>query len=102
KRLKKKPKSGLQALAVIKPDDFSQVQADVGILDTEEVLGQFAEEIRKRMHPRDIAGRFEGTVVMALLERGNERDTETWGQQLVEHIQKHTFKVDDQEVKLTC
>lgn len=102
KRLKKKPKSGLQAMAVIKPDDFSQVRADVGILDTEEILGQFAEEIRKRMHPRDFAGRFEGTVIMALLERGNDRDAETWGQQLVEHIKKHTFKVGDQKVKLTC
>jgi diguanylate cyclase (GGDEF)-like protein len=102
KRLKQKPKSGLQAMAFIKPDDFSQVRADVGVLDTEEVLGQFAEEIRKRMHPRDVAGRFEGTVIMALLERGNERDAEAWGQQLVDHIKKHTFKVGDQEVKLTC
>ncbi|MDX1403916.1 MAG: EAL domain-containing protein [Woeseiaceae bacterium] len=102
KRLKKKPKSGLQALAVIKPDDFSQVRADVGILDTEDVLGQFAEEIRKRMHPRDVAGRFEGTVIMALLERGNDRDAEVWGQQLVDHVKKHTFRVGDQELKLTC
>lgn len=102
KRLKQKPKSGLHAIAFIKPDDFSQVRADVGILDTEEVLAQFAEEIRKRMHPRDVAGRFEGTVIMALLERGNERDAEAWGQQLVDHIKKHAFKVGDQEVKLTC
>lgn len=101
-RLKKKPKSGLQALAVIKPDDFSQVRSDVGILNTEDVLGQFAEEVRKRMHPRDVAGRFEGTVIMALLERGNERDAEVWGQQLVEHIRKHKFKVGKQKVELTC
>jgi diguanylate cyclase (GGDEF)-like protein len=102
KRLKRKPKSGLHALAFIKPDDFSQVRENVGVLETEEVLAQFAEEVRNRMHPRDIAGRFEGTVIMALLERGNERDAEAWGQQLVDHINKHTFKVGDQEVKLTC
>ena len=102
KRLKRKPKSGLHALAFIKPDDFSQVRCDVGVLDTEEILAQFAEEVRKRMHPRDVAGRFEGTVILALLERGNERDAEAWGQQLVDHISKHTFKIGDQDVKLTC
>lgn len=102
KRLDGKPKSGLHCLAVVKPDDFSKVRSDVGILDTEEVLGQFAEEVRKRMHPRDIAGRFEGTVIMMLLERGNERDAEVWGQQLVDHIKNHKFRVGDQELKLTC
>jgi diguanylate cyclase (GGDEF)-like protein len=102
KRLKRKPKSGLHALVFIKPDDFSQVRSDVGVLDSEEVLGQFAEEVRKRMHPRDVAGRFEGTSIMTLLERGNERDAEAWGQQLVDHIKKHTFEVGDQKVSLTC
>jgi len=102
KRLKRKPKSGLHALVYIKPDDFSQVRESIGILDTEEVLSQFAEEIRKRMHPRDVAGRFEGTVIMTLLERGNERDAEVWGQQLVDHINKHTFKIGDQKIKMTC
>jgi diguanylate cyclase (GGDEF)-like protein len=102
KRLKRKPKSGLHALAFIKPDDFSQVRADVGILDTEEILAQFSEELRKRMHPRDVSGRFEGTVIMTLLERGNERDAKVWGQQLVEHIKKHAFKVGNQKINLTC
>ena len=102
KRLKRKPKSGLRALVYIKPDDFSQVRESIGILDTEEVLSQFAEEIRNRMHPRDVAGRFEGTVIMTLLERGNERDAEVWGQQLVDHINKHTFKIGDQKIDLTC
>jgi len=102
KRLKRKPKSGLHALVYIKPDDFSQVRSEVGILETEEILAQFSEEVRKRMHPRDIAGRFEGTVIMALLERGNERDAEVWGQQLVDHMQKHQFIIGEQQVQLTC
>jgi len=102
KRLKKKPNSGLHLLVYIKPDDFSEVRAQVGILNTEEVLSQFSEEVRKRMHPRDFAGRFEGTVIMALLERGNERDAEVWAQQLCDHIEKHEFKVDDLKAKITC
>jgi diguanylate cyclase (GGDEF)-like protein len=102
KRLKRPPKSGLHALVYIKPDDFSEVRGAVGILETEEILSQFSEEIRKRMHPRDVAGRFEGTVIMGLLERGNERDAEVWGQQLVDHIQKHEFIIGEQTVQLTC
>jgi len=102
KRLKKSPKSGLHLLAYVKPDDFSEVRSNVGILSTEEILAQFAEEIRKRLHPRDVAGRFEGTVIMALLERGNERDAEVWAQQLCDHIGKYEFKVGDQTVILTC
>jgi len=102
KRLKKSPSSGLHLLVYIKPDDFSEVRTQVGILNTEEVLAQFAEEIRKRMHPRDFAGRFEGTVLMALLERGNERDAEVWAQQLCDHIEKHEFKVDELTAKITC
>jgi GGDEF domain-containing protein/FixJ family two-component response regulator len=93
KRLKRKPKSGQHALVYIKPDNFSEVRKAVGIIESEEILAQFAEEIRKRMHPRDVAGRFEGTVIMALLERGNERDAEVWGKQLVEHVGKHEFAI---------
>jgi diguanylate cyclase (GGDEF)-like protein len=102
RRLANKPKSGTHALAYIKPDDFSEVRAKVGILATEEILSQFAEELRKRMHPRDVAGRFEGTVVMALLERGNERDAEVWGQQLVDHMNAHKFRIGEHIVQLTC
>lgn len=102
RRLKKKPGSGLHLLVYIKPDDFSEVRTQVGILNTEEVLAQFAEEVRKRMHPRDFAGRFEGTVIMALLERGNERDAEVWAQQLCDHIEKHEFEVDGLKAKMTC
>ena len=102
KKLRKKPKSGLYALVYIKPDDFSEVHQAVGILETEDVLAQFAVETRKCMCPRDIAGRFEGTVIMVLLQRGNKREAEVWGKQLVDHIRKHTFMVGEQTVRLTC
>jgi diguanylate cyclase (GGDEF)-like protein len=102
KRLKRKPSSGLHALVYIKPDDFSEIRGKVGILDSEEVLAQLAEEIRKRLHPRDVAGRFEGTVISALLERGNARDAEVWGQQLVDHVGAHQFRIGEQVVNITC
>lgn len=102
KRLAKKPASGLHVLAYIKPDEFSKIAEKVGPIASEEILAQFAEEVRKRMHPRDVAGRFEGTVIMVLLERGNERDAEVWAQQLIDHIQKADFKIGKHEVPVTC
>ncbi|HZD53985.1 MAG TPA: GGDEF domain-containing protein, partial [Woeseiaceae bacterium] len=102
KRLDKKPNSGLHLLAWIKPDRFSELKKVVGILPTEEILSQFAEEVRKKMHPRDIAGRFEGTVLLALLERGNERDAEVWAKHLADHIREFDFEIDGQTVNLTC
>ena len=102
KRLRRKPSSGTHALAYVKLDKFGEVLDKVGILNSEDVIGQFAEAVRKRMHPRDVAGRFEGTSLMVLLERGSARDAEVWGKQVCEHIRKQTFEVEDRSTQLTC
>ena len=102
KRLAKKPNSGNYMLAYVKVDNFGDVLEKVGILNSDEILGQFAEAVRKRMHPRDVAGRFEGTSVMVLLHRGKPRDGEVWGKQLCEHVRKQTFEVADRSAQITC
>ena len=102
KRLRKKPASGTHCLAYIKPDNFGVLREKMGILHSEEVLAQLAEETRKRMHPRDVAGRFEGTALMVLLERGSARDAQVWGKQLCEHIEQHLFEVEDKSTHMTC
>ena len=102
KRLQRKPKSGLHVLAYVKIDNFKGIQKKIGIIESEEVLAQFAEEMRKRMHPRDVGGRFEGTSLMVLMERGNARDGQVWGKQLAKHIEKTTFEVGDKSTQVTC
>lgn len=102
KRLARKPSSGTHVLAYVKVDNFGLVLEKVGILNSDEILGQFAEALRKRLHPRDVAGRFEGTSMMVLLERGSARDAEVWGNQLCESIRKKTFEVADNSTQLTC
>jgi len=102
KRLRKKPAQGTHCLVYIKPDKFGTVLDKVGILHSEEILAQLAEEIRKRLHPRDVAGRFEGTSIMVLLERGSARDAQVWGKQLCDHIAQHTFEIDDKSTNMTC
>ncbi len=102
KRLKRRPASGTHCLVYIRPDNFGELTRKIGVLDSEEILAQFAEEVRKRLHPRDVAGRFEGTAIMALLERGSDRDAQVWGKQLVERINGMTFEVSDKSTHLTC
>jgi diguanylate cyclase (GGDEF)-like protein len=102
KRLSRKPSSGTHVLAYVKIDKFGEVVDKVGILNSDDILGQFADAVRKRMHPRDVAGRFEGTALMVLLERGSARDAEVWGEQLCESVRKLTFEVEDRSTQLTC
>jgi diguanylate cyclase (GGDEF)-like protein len=102
KRLRKKPAQGTHCLVYVKPDNFTEILDKVGILRSEEVLAQLAEEVRKRLHPRDVAGRFEGTSIMVLLERGSARDAQVWGEQLCKHIAQHTFDIDDTSTNVTC
>ena len=102
KRLKRRPASGTHCLVYIKPDSFGDLKDKIGILASEEILGLFAEEVRKRMHPRDVAGRFEGTSIMVLLERGTARDAQVWGNQLVEQIGNMTFEIEDKSTSMTC
>ena len=101
-RLQKKPAQGTHCLVYIKPDNFGDIRDNVGILNSEEILAQLAEEVRKRLHPRDVAGRFEGTSIMVLLERGSARDAQVWGKQICKHIEGYTFEVDDKSAHMTC
>ena len=102
KRLGNKPKSGLHILAYVKVDNFGELRDKIGIIDSEELLAQFSEELRKRMHPRDVAGRFEGTSLMVLLERGSARDGQVWGEQLAKHISNQTFVINEKSTNMTC
>ena len=102
KRLRRKPASGTHCLVYVRPDNFSEIQEKVGIIQSEEILAQFAEIVRKRMHPRDVAGRFEGTSIMILLERGSARDAQVWGKQLIDSLATKTFEVGDVSTQMSC
>jgi EAL domain-containing protein (putative c-di-GMP-specific phosphodiesterase class I)/GGDEF domain-containing protein len=101
-RLEQKPDSGIHLLVFIKPDRYQDVQKAVGILQSEQILGQFADIIRGELEPNDIAGRFEGTSIMALLERGSERDAGRWAERLVEKIGKQIFEAGGNSTQMSC
>jgi GGDEF domain-containing protein len=52
KRLQRKPAQGTHCLVYIRPDNFKAVHDSIGIIRSEEILAQFAEFIRKRLHHR--------------------------------------------------
>ena len=102
KRLARKPGSGQHIMVYVKLDDFAAIQQKVGIIRSEELLVEFAELLRGRLHPRDIAGRFEGTAIMVLMQRGSTNDAQVWGKHILRKLAGHTFEVGDASVQLSC
>jgi diguanylate cyclase (GGDEF)-like protein/PAS domain S-box-containing protein len=95
-------KAGVRSLAYIRPDHFSRVHADVGLLGTEALMMRLAELLRELLQPNDICGRFGGTIFAALLERGTMNDVEAWAEQLRKAVASRVFEVDNQSTTLTC
>jgi multidomain signaling protein FimX len=93
---------GVRYLALVKPDKFAAVEREIGVAASEEFLGEFAALIKASTSAKDIIGRFGGTTLLVLLERGNERDVEAWCEQLVSKIGKHIFRLDEKTLSTTC
>ncbi len=94
--------SGVRVAAWIKPDRFGEVQAKVGLFRSEDVLAEFAELLRGELGENELAGRFEGTAFVLLLERASERDAERWAKRLLEKVKSHVFLADSARIHLTC
>ena len=93
---------GVRALALIKLDRFADVERSVGASASEQVLGEFAAQLRATLHPTEVAGRFGGVRFLVLLERGNERDLQAWATQLVQETAKHPVRCGAKQVSLSC
>lgn len=93
---------GIRAVAYIRPDHFSRVQADVGLLGTEALLMRLSELLRELMQPGDLYGRFGGTMFAVLVERGTMSDVQAWAQQIQKAVASQVFEVDTQSTSLSC
>ena len=101
-RLASPAAGGMRCIAVVKLDKFAGVERDVGLLASEEVIAEFAKLVKATLYPKEIVGRFGGVRFLVLLERGNEHDVETWGQQLTARVHKQIMRVKDKAVTVTC
>ena len=101
-RLSAAPSGGVRCLAMIRPDKFPALTAELGTTATEDFLAQFAAQLRAMLGPNDLAGHFGAASLLVLLERGNARDAEAWSTRLVERIAQHVFPVAARSLRITC
>jgi multidomain signaling protein FimX len=95
-------KGGVRQLAYIKPDKFAAIQADIGVVASEDFLVTFAELLRDQLAPNDIAGRFGGNSFAVLVERGAVRDVEAWADHVVKRVAGHMFRIAQKSFSATC
>jgi multidomain signaling protein FimX len=94
-------KGGVRQFAFVKPDRFLEVQSSIGVLASEEFMGQLAELLRAQLAANDLCGRFGGNGFLILLERGTARDVETWAENVVKRIGDHTFTFEEKNLSVT-
>lgn len=101
-RLAQTLKGGVRCLAYVEPDGYERILSEVGVLTGEDLLIEFAQQLRELLQPDDLAGRFAGNGFMVLLERGNLPDAEAWAEHVVQKISQHVFKVGRKSLATTC
>ncbi len=95
-------KAGIRQIVAIQPDKLGTLTEDVGPLAIEEVIGQFAGLIAETRQANDLFGRFgDGTFVL-LMERGTQRDVETWANNLIRKVGTQVFRAIDKQTACTC
>ena len=94
-------KGGVRQFAHIKPDRFIDIQHSIGVLESEDFLGQLADLLRAQLTPTDICGRFGGNGFLVMLERGTIKDVETWAENVVKRVNEHVFNSGEKTLSAT-
>jgi multidomain signaling protein FimX len=94
-------KGGVRQFAHIKPDRFIDIQHAIGVLESEDFLGQLADLLRAQLTPTDICGRFGGNGFLVMLERGTIKDVETWAENVVKRVNEHVFNSGEKTLSAT-
>ncbi len=101
-RLAHPVRAGVRFVACIRPDHMDQVVHQVGPLHAEDFVGQVAALVREQLAPGDLGGRFTGSSLVFLIERGTPRDVEAWADNLVRRIGANVFKIDSRTLTATA
>jgi diguanylate cyclase (GGDEF)-like protein len=95
-------RSGVRALAYLRPDKFREIEDQIGPIASEEILVQLAEQLRALSQPNDLAGRFGGQIFTVLLERGTLRDVRAWAANVLARVAERIFEVAHNTLSITC
>jgi multidomain signaling protein FimX len=96
------PAGGVRFMALIRPDKFAELEKDVGVRLSEQLVAEYATLLKSHLGPNDIAGRFSGVSTLVLIERGNSHDVEAWAEQVLERFSQHVSTVGQKTVHSSC
>jgi len=95
-------KAGIRQIVAIQPDQLEALADELGPLAIEEFIGQFAGLIAETRQANDLFGRFGDGTFLLLMERGTQRDVETWGSNLIRKVGGQVLRAADKQTSCTC
>jgi multidomain signaling protein FimX len=101
-RIAAPPAAGVRFMALVRPDKFAELEKDVGVRASEQLLGEYATLLKSYFGPNDIAGRFAGVSFLALIERGNSHDVEAWAEAVLQRFGENVSTVGQRSVHSSC
>jgi diguanylate cyclase (GGDEF)-like protein len=101
-RIAAPPAGGVRFMALVRPDKFAELEKDVGVRQSEQLVAEYAALLKSHLGPNDIAGRFAGVSFLALIERGNSHDVEAWAEQVLERFSQHVSTFGQKTVHSSC
>jgi EAL domain-containing protein (putative c-di-GMP-specific phosphodiesterase class I)/GGDEF domain-containing protein len=101
KRLENPVQGGARFLVCIRPDHFPSIERDLGPVGSEDFIQTLCQLVKPQLLPNDLIGHFSGTGLMALIERGTERDAEVWAERLIDRVARHEYMLRGKAIKAT-
>ncbi len=95
------PQGGARYLVSMAPDKYDELERDLGVFLSEDVIAGLAAILRAHAAPTDVLGHFSGAGMVALIERGTARDAELWAERLVEKVRQHQFGIGGRTFNVT-
>jgi diguanylate cyclase (GGDEF)-like protein/PAS domain S-box-containing protein len=101
-RIAAPPAAGVRFMALVRPDKFAELEKDVGVRASEQLVAEYATLFKSYLGPNDIAGRFAGVSFLTLIERGNSHDVEAWAESVLQRFSESTATVGQRTVHSSC
>jgi EAL domain-containing protein (putative c-di-GMP-specific phosphodiesterase class I)/GGDEF domain-containing protein len=101
-RIAAPPAGGVRFMALVRPDKFAELEKDVGVRASEQLVSEYAATLKSYLGPNDVAGRFSGVSFLALIERGNPHDVEAWAESVLARFSENTSTIGQRSVHSTC
>jgi EAL domain-containing protein (putative c-di-GMP-specific phosphodiesterase class I)/GGDEF domain-containing protein len=96
------PVGGVRFMTLVRPDKFAELEKDVGVRASEQLVSEYAAILKSHLGPNDVAGRFSGVSFLALIERGNSHDVEAWAEAVLARFSENTSTVGQKSVHSSC